>query len=84
MVISQANAGTTISFYDDPEGSPDYDYTMIKIKKDITQPLTISTFEKSFNDEMVDVHFGNFGLFGIQFLGDGLDGEVSNVLVVAP
>jgi hypothetical protein len=84
LVINQANAGTTIGLYDDPEGNKDYDYTTIKIKKDISEPLIINTFEKSYSDDMVDVHFGNFGTFGISWLGDGLDGEVSNVFVVTP
>ena len=85
MVITQANAGTSISLFDSPVGSHDDDYTIVKIKKDITNPVTIGTFEKSYEDDFVRVSFfKDDGWFGIGLLANGLDGKVSLVKIDGP
>merc|ERR1719369_5553 len=93
VVINNAVKGTIISFYDrsdfldSSKGSKHDDYTVITIKKDITDPITIGTFEKSFSNDFVDVKFhkDNFWFpsgftavnVGLSPLPSGVDGRVS-------
>ncbi len=83
MVIYSANAGTIISLYDSPVGSKKDDFTIIKVKKDIRDvPEKIPTFEKSFSNEVLDVHFDkDEGWMGIGWFANGLDGKLSLVKV---
>jgi hypothetical protein len=39
VIIERAKAGTTITIYDSPSGAKDDDYTTIKIRKDIINPV---------------------------------------------
>merc|ERR1719402_337754 len=72
-VIQNGVKGTIISLFDSPSGSKDDDFTIIKIKKDITEPLRIDTFEKSFVNDFVEVQFG----MDDSFFANGIDGKVS-------
>lgn len=79
--INRADAGTVITVFDHPgdedeEGGDfdphDDDYAVITIKKTLTKPIKISTFEKDYDDEYVSVkaHYVN-----------GLDHKISRVSV---
>ena len=84
-MITRANAGTSISLFDSPVGSHDDDYTIVKIKKDIIKPVTIGTFEKSYEDSFVRVSFfKDEGWFGFGWMANGLDGKVSLVKIEGP
>ena len=79
MMITRANAGTSISLFDSPWGSRDDDYTIVKIKKDIIKPVTIGTFEKSYEDAFVRFSCFKFdGCFGFGWLAYGLYCKVSH------
>merc|ERR1719369_1625037 len=90
VTINQANKGATIALYelinywDSSKGNEYDDYAVIQVKKDITKPVEISTFEKSYSDDLVNVHFAlDYSLLGL-FAGAGLDGKVSLVTVDSP
>lgn len=68
MRIIYAEAGTTLSFYDSPDGSPSDDYTIIKIKRDISSGINVDTFEKSYEDDDIKVTHHHV---------NGLDGKIS-------
>ena len=79
--INRADEGTEITIYDHPgdkdkEGGDfdphNDDYAVIKIKKTLTKPIKISTFEDDYDDEFIsiDAHYKN-----------GLDHKISRVSV---
>merc|ERR1712215_171773 len=77
-IILMAASGTTISLYDSPSGSKDDDYTVIKIKGEVTSPVELGTFEKS---RTIDLPTG--GTIEVTFHHhNGLDGKVSRMEVV--
>jgi len=78
-VIEMANADTTITLYDSPKKNKVWDYLTIQIKKDITEPLLIASFEKSFSNEFVEVTF--VGHQNTLFTSYGLDGKLSALVV---
>ena len=41
MTIQYAKAGTTLTIFDSPDGSKDDDYTVIKIRKDIVDAVSL-------------------------------------------
>ena len=41
MIIQFAKAGTTITIFDSPDGSKNDDYTVIKIRKDIADAVSL-------------------------------------------
>jgi len=93
VTINQANKGATIALYESSDffnsskGMEYDDYAVIQVKKDITKPVEISTFEKSYSNDFVNVHFArDDGLFGLDLLTGlaGLDGKVSLVTVDSP
>merc|ERR1719309_1567476 len=93
VTINQANKGATIALYesinvfDSSKGQEYDDYAVIQVKKDITRPVEISSFEKSYSNDFVNVHFArDDGLFGWDLLTGlaGLDGKVSLVTVDSP
>merc|ERR1712055_117973 len=76
--ILLAHSGTTISLYDSPSGSKDDDYTVIKIRGEVTSPVELGTFERS---QTIDLPGG--GTVEVAFHKDnGLDGKVSRMEVV--
>jgi hypothetical protein len=85
VTISRANAGTTITIYDSPEGNKKDGFSVIDIKKDITKPVTIPTFDKSYSDEVLNVVYTkDAGWFGIGLFSDDIDGNVSLVKIESP
>jgi hypothetical protein len=63
--------GTVISVFDDRRGSKDDDFAVIQCKKSAPE-YTVSTFERSYEDEYVLVSYGR---------RDGLDGKVSRIRI---
>ncbi|QWA27713.1 metallophosphoesterase [Pseudomonas sp. RC3H12] len=79
--INRADEGTEITVYDHPGdkdmdggdfGHYDDDYAVITIKKALTQPIKITTFEEDYEDEFISLkaHYVN-----------GLDHKISRVSV---
>ena len=48
MTIQYANAGTTLTIFDSPDGSKDDDYTVIKIRKDIVDAVSLLDYYSNF------------------------------------
>ena len=48
MTIQYANAGTTLTIFDSPDGSKDDDYTVIKIRKDIVDAVSLLDYYSHF------------------------------------
>lgn len=78
-VIEMANADTTITLYDSAKKNTVWDYLTIQIKKDITEPLRIDSFEKSFSNDFVDVTY--VGHPNTIFTSYGLNGKLSSLVV---
>ena len=70
--INSAKKNRFIRFYDSPDGATNDDYVSIYVKKDIKLPITISSFESSFENEYLKV---------IYTRKNGLDGKVSRAEV---
>ena len=68
MRIYSAEAGTTIKVYDSPSGGTNDDYTIIKIKRDISHAVDLDTYEKDYEDDFIQVRYHH---------DNGLDGKVS-------
>lgn len=77
--INRADAGTVITVFDHPgdedkEGGDfdphDDDYAVITIKKTLTEPIKISTFEEDYDDEYVSLK---------AYYNNGLDHKISRV-----
>ena len=68
MRIYSAEAGTTIKVYDSPSGGTNDDYFVLKVKKDITSPLDIESYEKDYKNEFIEAQYHR---------KNGLDGKVS-------
>ena len=75
VLISNVNARTKLTVYDNPDSSTSDDFCEIYIKKDIGKyyeenEYIINSFEANINDEFVLVNC---------FRNNGLDGKVSNI-----
>ncbi len=63
--------GATITVFDDPDGSKEDDYCVIRVKKPSPE-YTVNSFERSYEDEYVIVSYVR---------KNGLDGKVSRIKI---
>ncbi|MET0406240.1 MAG: hypothetical protein ABW123_27730, partial [Cystobacter sp.] len=69
--LFNARVGAVIRVYDSPSGATNDDYCIITVKKSSPE-YTIGTFERSYEDEYVNVAF---------IRKNGLDGKVSRIRI---
>lgn len=68
--INRADVGTVISVYDSPSADTDDDYAVITIKKTLTHPILIHSFETDLDTEFLSLRYHHY---------NGLDGKISRV-----
>jgi len=69
--LIEVPADSEIKVYDNPDGSTGDDYTVIKVRSDITGGYIVHSFERSYSDSYVAVQFHRH---------NGLDGKVSRAI----
>merc|ERR1711915_88904 len=77
-ILRYASFGTTITLYDSPSGDKGDDYTIIKVRAEVTDPVLIRSYEQS---QSISVPSG--GTVDVEHHHhNGLDGKVSRVEIV--
>ena len=57
MSIQHAKAGTILTIYNSPIGAKDDDFTVIKIRKDIVQAVSLKGFWTALNSPLNQIKF---------------------------